>query len=78
METRLKAHEKTQVSFLTNAFFNFLKQSKKNSKEANSPSISPIRVSKQVVQKQNCCGEYSHWPCDTEDSQCKEHVFNPP
>ena len=29
-----------------------------------------------------CCGEYSHWPCmipcDTEDSQCKEHVFNPP
>ena len=27
------------------------------------------------------CGEYSHWPCmipcDTEDSQCKEHVFNP-
>ena len=28
------------------------------------------------------CGEYSHWPCmipcDTEDSQCKEHVFNPP
>ena len=27
-------------------------------------------------------GEYSHWPCmtpcDTEDSQCKEHVFNPP
>lgn len=35
-------------------FFNFLKQKQKKSTEVNNPSISSIRVSKQVVQKKNC------------------------